>query len=136
MIHDFYTNTKNEIGEIESEIKNYETMMEEKEKRHLVNKKVYMQRVKHMEYQHGTDCSEVKKNAIDSMTSEDGDSKDKEKLMRVEKKELKNEYQDFDQANIQEIEDKEADLENNLRELKITLEMKKKNLISRYEKKL
>jgi len=42
MIHDFYSNTKNQITEVNSEIKNYDTKMENLENHHWVQIKVYM----------------------------------------------------------------------------------------------
>ena len=70
MIHDFYSNTKNEISEIESQIKNYETKMEKMEEQHKVMIKVYMQKVKHLEYEHSHDCDTVKVNSENAMKDE------------------------------------------------------------------
>ncbi len=42
MIHDFYHNTRTEIKETESEIKNFDTNMQELEERHKVEIKVYI----------------------------------------------------------------------------------------------
>jgi hypothetical protein len=52
MIHDFYHNTCTEIKETESEIKNFDTKMQELDDAHRVEIKVYMQKVKHLEYEH------------------------------------------------------------------------------------
>jgi hypothetical protein len=53
MIHDFYHNTRSEIKETEAEVKNFETKMQEIEEHHRVEIKVYLQKVKHLEYEHG-----------------------------------------------------------------------------------
>lgn len=50
MIHDFYSNTKNQINEFTSDIKNFDTKMEKLESEHRTQVKVYMQKVKHLEY--------------------------------------------------------------------------------------
>ena len=42
MIHDFYHNTRGEIKEHESDIKNFDTKMQELEEAHRVEIKVYM----------------------------------------------------------------------------------------------
>lgn len=42
MIHDFYNNTRSENKEVESEIKNFDTKMQELEDAHRVEIKVYM----------------------------------------------------------------------------------------------
>jgi len=52
MIHDFYNNTRQEVKEIESEVKNFDTKMQDLEEHHKVEIKVYMQKVKHLEYEH------------------------------------------------------------------------------------
>jgi hypothetical protein len=41
MIHDFYHNTRTEIKELDAEIKNFDTKMQELEEHHNVEKKVY-----------------------------------------------------------------------------------------------
>ena len=88
MIHDFYSNTKNEIGEINSEVRNYETQMEKMEKQHNVNIKVYMQKVKHLEYEHKSEQEKVGNKAQDSMKEEKNHHQKNEKEMRHDKKEL------------------------------------------------
>jgi len=50
MIHDFYTNTRKEIADSEAEVKNLDTDMQDSEENHRVEIKVYMQKVKHLEY--------------------------------------------------------------------------------------
>jgi len=60
MIHDFYHNTRSEIKELEARIKNFDTDMQEKESQHRTQIKVYMQKVKHLEYEQGNNCDRVK----------------------------------------------------------------------------
>lgn len=52
MIHDFYHNTRTEIKETEAEIKNFDTEMQKMEEAHRAEIKVYIQKVKHIEYEH------------------------------------------------------------------------------------
>jgi len=60
MIHDFYHNTRAEIKELEARVKNFDTDMQEKESQHRTQIKVYMQKVKHLEYEQGNNCDRVK----------------------------------------------------------------------------
>jgi len=60
MIHDFYHNTRAEIKELEARIKNYDTDMQAMEESHRTQIKVFMQKVKHLEYEHGNNCDRVK----------------------------------------------------------------------------
>lgn len=72
MIHDFYHNTRSEIKETEAEIKNFDTKMQELEEAHRVEIKVYMQKVKHLEYEHSNNCERVKADAEGLMKEERG----------------------------------------------------------------
>ena len=53
MIHYFYHNTRAEIKELEARIKNFDTDMQSKEEDHRTQLKVFMQKVRHLEYDHG-----------------------------------------------------------------------------------
>jgi chromosome segregation ATPase len=136
MIHDFYTNTKNEIGDIESQIKNYETKMEQMEEQHKVMIKVYMQKVKHLEYEHEQDRTKVKLEGEKSMTDEREYNAGTEKDMKKDKTEKKIQYGDNDNANLSEIESVEEELRGKLKETDEVLNSSKKELINSYERKL
>jgi len=136
MIHDFYSNTKNEIQENESQIRNYETKMENMEEQHKVMIKVYMQKVKHLEYEHDQDRTKVKLEAEKSMTDEREYNTNTEKDMKKDKSEKKIQYGDNDNANLSEIESVEEDLKTKLTEVDEVLKASKKELIANYERKL
>lgn len=136
MIHDFYSNTKKEIQEIESEIKNYDTRMEELDDAHSVEIKVYMQKVKHLEYEHKNDCDKVQLGAEKSMKVEHDDHVNTEKKLRKEKEQLKEEYKEIDSANIQHVIDTDRMLDQNLNEVKQHLDIQKEGLIQKYDHKL
>jgi len=59
MIHDFYHNTRSEIKELEARIKNFDTDMQTKEEKHRTELKVFMQKVRHLEYDHGNNQDRV-----------------------------------------------------------------------------
>jgi predicted nuclease with TOPRIM domain len=59
MIHDFYHNTRAEIKETEAEVKNFDTEMQKLEEAHRSEIKVYIQKVKHIEYEHQLNCNNV-----------------------------------------------------------------------------
>ena len=136
MIHDFYSNTKNEISEIESQIKNYETKMEKMEEQHKVMIKVYMQKVKHLEYEHSHDCDTVKVNSENAMKDEKDYNVTTEKDMRKDKQEKKIQYIDNENAALSTIEETEENLRDKLKELEVTLEKQKHTEIKLYEIKL
>ena len=70
MIHDFYTNTRKEIAETEAQIKNLDTTMQDDEEKHKTEIKVYLQKVKHLEYDQGNKCEQVNVNAATLMKDE------------------------------------------------------------------
>ena len=51
-------------------MKNYETKMEDMESAHRVELKVYMQKVKHLEYEHMADKDDVDDGAVKAMKTE------------------------------------------------------------------
>lgn len=61
---------------------------------------------------------------------------DNEKDMKKDKKTLKEEYGREESSNIGDVEEKEKELEQNLKDLNKELELKKKGLIQTYERKL
>lgn len=136
MIHDFYSNTQNEISEIGSKVSNYETQMEKMEEQHKVMIKVYMQKVKHLEYEHGHDCDTVKLNAEQAMKDEKDFNITNEKDMRKDKQEKKIQYGDNENAALSTIEETEEKLKEQLREIEGVLKQSKANLIKGYERKL
>jgi chromosome segregation ATPase len=136
MIHDFYSNTKNEVKDIESQVKNYETKMEQMEEQHKVMIKVYMQKVKHLEYEHDQDRDKVKLNAETAMGAEKEYNVNSEKDMKKDKQEKKIQYGDNDNANLSEVETVEEELKAKLKETYEVLNASKKELINNYERKL
>jgi len=85
MIHDFYHNTRGEIKEIEADVKNFDSKMQDLEEHHRVEIKVYMQKVKHLEYEHGNQCKNVELDAKIQMNKERDYHVDKEVDMRKDK---------------------------------------------------
>ena len=139
MIHDFYHNTRAEIKETEAQIKNFDTDMQRLEEAHRSEIKVYIQKVKHIEYEHQLNCNNVAGEAGTAqanMAEEKQYHEQTQKEMRNEKKNQKEEYERDDMQNIGEVEEKEKDLESMLKELQLSLETSKKQLIENYELKL
>lgn len=79
MIHDFYNNTRSEIKENDADIKNFDSKMQELEDAHRVEIKVYMQKVKHLEYEHNNNCERVQVDSKDLMNKERSHHVDNEK---------------------------------------------------------
>ena len=135
MIHDFYQNTREEIKELESEIKNFDTKMQDEESRHNTLVVSHLQKVQHHEYEHGEAIEQTKADGAEIMTEEDKHHSEQESQNRNGKQSKKEDYERTDQANISEIEQETKQHQQNLDSLEQTLEQNKKTLISLYEQK-
>jgi len=104
MIHDFYQNTREEIKELEAQIKNFDTMMQEEETTHNTLVVSHLQKVQHHEYEHGEAIEQTKADGADIMGEEDKHHSETENANRNGKQTKKDDYERNDQANISEIE--------------------------------
>jgi len=136
MIHDFYHNTRSEIKELEARIKNLDTDMQTLEEKHKTQIKVYQQKVKHLEYEHGNNKDQVINEANKLMNEEKGYHTDKEKDMIKDKKKYKDEYIRDQISNATQIENEEKDFDLEIQELKRQLDEERINLIETYERKM
>jgi len=136
MIHDFYHNTRAEIKELEARVKNLDTDMQSMEETHRTQIKVYMQKVKHLEYTHANNCDKVKDDASKYMKSERMHHSELDKEMLKEKRKLKEALASEDISNQTDIEAQENILDGNLTQLVKDLNFQRENLIDKYEKKL
>merc|ERR1711871_708535 len=59
-IQTFYDITQKEVRELDLTIQSKDREMEVMEENHRVEVRVYVQKVKHLEYEHKNDCSKVK----------------------------------------------------------------------------
>jgi ABC-type phosphate transport system auxiliary subunit len=64
MVQDFYHNTRAEIKELEARVKNLDTDMQSMEEKHRTVIKVFMQKVKHLEYEHSNNQDKVRNDAV------------------------------------------------------------------------
>ena len=71
MIHDFYMNTREEIKELESQVKNFDTKMQSEEETHNTLVISHLQKVQHHEYEHQENITNVKVEGAEIMAEED-----------------------------------------------------------------
>jgi len=103
MIHDFYHNTREEIGELDSRIVNFDTKMQNAEAKHRTDIISHMQKVKHLEYEHVNSCNTVKDDAGVNMTEERDHHVKTEKDNLGNKNERKEEHVINEKSNIAEV---------------------------------
>ena len=119
-----------------AEVKNYETKMEDMEDSHRVAIKVYMQRVKHLNYEHDHNLEKVMLDAEEAQDEELQWHQSTEKEARKTKKEKKEKFKEVDYAHMELVNQENRSLAREIEMVKETLDEKKKGLIAAYEEKL
>lgn len=136
MVQDFYHNTRDEIREIEARIKNLDTDMQVEEEKHRCSIKVFMQKVKHLEYEHGNNCDGAKVKSDLNVKDERGSYIDNQKNSRGDKGKLKDEMEQTEASNRAEIEQMERDLKDSFDTTEKGLEEIRQALITKYDHKM
>ena len=136
MIHDFYMNTREEIKELEAQVKNFDTKMQNEEETHNTLVISHLQKVQHHEYEHQENITNVKVEGSEIMAEEDNHHQMTEKNNRNGKTNKKEDYERNDQANISEVETETNKHKQDLQLLEQQLETNKKTLIQQYEEKM
>ena len=136
MIHDFYMNTREEIKELEAQVKNFDTKMQNEEETHNTLVISHLQKVQHHEYEHQENITNVKVEGQEIMAEEDNHHQMTEKNNRNGKTNKKEDYERNDQANISEVETETNKHKQDLQLLEQQLETNKKTLIQQYEEKM
>ena len=70
MVEQYFQNTENEIFNIKTEITNRETEAENLERNHNVEVKLYLQRVKHLEFEQERSNLEIEKDGENAKNKE------------------------------------------------------------------
>ena len=136
MISDFAQNTKDEIKELESEIKNLDTKMQDEEDNHSKEVICHLQKVQHFEYEHSKALDDIKQVGDECMNKEDSKHNEVEQANNKQKAEIKDEYDRNEKSHIAEVTQKETELKGQIQYLENDLESNKKTLIQTYERKL
>jgi growth arrest-specific protein 8 len=133
MIHDFYHNTRSEIRELEARVKNFDTDMQTKEEGHRTELKVFMQKVRHLEYDHGNSQENVKANADTIMLEEQKQHTEREiEMMKMKKKE-RDDYNKSEQQAHNEIDVSKKEGESMLNSKQKALDGLREQLIDQYD---
>ena len=129
MISDFAQNTKDEIKELESEIKNLDTKMQDEEDNHSKEVICHLQKVQHFEYEHSKALDDIKQVGDECMNKEDSKHNEVEQANNKQKAEIKDEYDRNEKSHIAEVTQKETELKGQIQYLENDLENNKKTLI-------
>ena len=114
MVQDFYHNTRAEIRELEARVKNLDTDMQSLEEKQRTQIKVFMQKVRHLEYEHDNNIDKVKGEAEGVLKEERSHHIKNQKDMLIEKKKEKDDYDGVETQNRGDIDSKNDELKVSL----------------------
>jgi chromosome segregation ATPase len=135
MIQDFYTNTRKEIKEGHAQVGNLDTQMQKEEEQHRVEIKVYLQKVKHLEYDQGNKCEQVSVNATTLMKEERENHTGNKQENIKSKDHMKKDYDIVEKGHIGDIDEKTQEHDEKIQRLREMLNGNREQLIESYEDK-
>lgn len=135
-ISTFYDITRKEVKELDLEIMAKDREMEAMEENHQVEIKVYIQKVKHLEYEHKTNSKKVKKDGEVAQLQESDEFRQRNVLLRKKKRALATRIREQDGVQASEITDIRKRNHNNLDQLRLQFQENLKDLEANYEQKV
>ncbi|GMF65580.1 unnamed protein product [Phytophthora lilii] len=136
MIESFYEITKQEIQDHENQIMAKDREMEVMEDNHRVEVRVYVQKVKHLDYEHKNNLKRVQADGTGHMDEERDLHEHRETVLRSTKQSLKLELKERDLSNEDEIEQMKQAHEKNLMKLREQFEKNNAALEGRCQQRL
>ena len=122
MLKQFYDISKKEVEEISSRIQNKDTEMEQMQDHHRVEVKVYMQKIKHLEYDHQNALRKVGVDGSETIKSERNYHVIEENTRKFQKVELRKQIRDRELANVQDVNYQITSFDKNMQNLQINYE--------------
>lgn len=136
MIESFYDITKQEIQDHENQIMSKDREMEIMEDNHRVEVRVYVQKVKHLDYEHKNNLKHVQTDGVGHMDEEKDLHQHRETVLRSTKQSLKLELKERELSNEDEIDQMKQAHEKNLTKLREQFEKNIASLEQRCESRL
>lgn len=135
-IQTFYDITKNEVLEVERQIKAKDREMELMEDNHRVEVRVYLQKVKHLEYEHNENLKNITAESDALVKEEHGNHDDRSYELKNTKKALKLELAEREWSNAEEIKTLKQQHAKNLQKMREGFEAQLNELQDRCEGRL
>jgi ubiquitin len=135
-IQTFYDITKKEVGDLDLQVMQKDREMELMEDNHRVEVRVYIQKVKHLEYEHKNNIKRVKNEGTISLEEESDMHDTREDDLKKGKKSLKLECKERELANEDEIKQMKQAHEKNLMKMREEFEKNIEAIESRQESRL
>ena len=136
LIKQFYDVTKNSIEQSTALIRNKDTEMEKIEDDHRVEVKVYMQKIKHLEYDHQTSLKDLEIHSKDSVKEEVNHHYTTENKAKTQKKDLRKEINEIEFSNVNRINKEIETYESGLNLQRKSYDEQINSIESNYKQKL
>jgi len=137
LINSYYEISKEENRKLELEIEKEEILMENLEKNHKEEINAFVNKYKHLEYDHDVFISEILKNNTLEATKNEEEIRVKREKQFIDKKiELKNRIRETTDTNRKDIEKLQNNLENLYNKTKEKLDKKLNDIVNSYKIKM
>ena len=127
-VQTFYDVTRKEVSELETSIAAKDRAMELMEDNHRVEVRVYVQKVKHLEYEHKNNLGAIEKDSKDFTQEEDNLHEDRVAGLKGSKEALKDDLKEKNSTNSQEIANVKVQHEKILQQMRDAFEINLKDL--------
>ncbi|KDR18764.1 growth arrest-specific protein 8 [Zootermopsis nevadensis] len=132
----FWEITKQQLEESRAELRNKDREIEEAEERHQVEIKVYRQKVKHLQYEHQNNLSELKAESMVSLKMAQDDYNEQETELLRDKRKLKSQQKEQELSHQDEIRTIFMNHSEELGKIRGTFEVEAREIEAKYEKRL
>jgi len=135
-ISTFYDITRKEVKELDLEIMAKDREMETMEENHQVEIKVYIQKVKHLEFEHKTNSKKVKEDGGLAKLKETDEFRQRNVLLRKKKRALGARIREQDNVQAAEVAEIRKRHQKNLEQLRLQFQENLKDLEDNYKTKV
>jgi len=136
IIEQFYSNTRKEIDEARVNITNQETEAQQLEDNHRVEVKVYLQKVKHLEYDQRITNKRINLEADKTLAAEDEYHENRLRNMKDDKHKSKKEHHENEKEQQTDVRQQQVQQEKTLKKQAGYYDAKIENQINNYEELL
>ena len=136
LIKQFYDVTKNNVEQTKALIRIKDTEMEKLEDDHRVEVKVYMQKIKHLEYDHQTSLKKLEIDSKETVKEEYNHHITTENKAKIQKKDLKKQINEMELSNVVRVNKEIETYESGLNLLKQSYDKQINSIESNYKQKL
>lgn len=135
-ISTFYDITRKEVKELDLEVMAKDREMEAMEENHQVEIKVYIQKVKHLEYEHNTQGRKVKQDGEVAKLKESAEFRQRNVLLRKKKRSLGTQIRELESLQAQEVASTRKRHEQSLEQLRLQFSENLHDLEINYQSKV